>query len=51
LINNSDLLVNFDNNTVSLIKQYLKVTGFLSIMGLVYLRMNNGSKAKSEEIE
>lgn len=51
LINNSDLLVNLDNNTVSLIKQYLKVTGFLSIMGLVYLRMNNGSKAKSEEIE
>lgn len=51
LINNSDLLVNFDNNTVSLIKQYLKVTGFLSIMGLVYLRMKNGSKAKSEEIE
>ncbi|MCT4601426.1 MAG: hypothetical protein N4A59_00810 [Marinifilum sp.] len=51
LINNSDLLIDFDTNTVSLIKQYLKVTGFLSIMGLVYLRMKSVSKTEGEEIE
>jgi hypothetical protein len=51
LINNSGLLIDFDTNTVSLIKQYLKVTGFLSIMGLVYLRMKSVSKTEGEEIE
>lgn len=51
LINNTELLVSFDTNTVSLIKQYLKVIGFLSIMGLVYLRMKKGNETTSEEIE
>lgn len=51
LINNTELLVSLDANTVSLIKQYLKVIGFLSIMGLVYLRMKKGNETTSEEIE
>lgn len=51
LINNTELLVSLDVKTVSLIKQYLKVIGFLSIMGLVYLRMKKGNETTSEEIE
>ncbi|MDQ2178973.1 hypothetical protein [Marinifilum sp. D714] len=51
LINNTELLVNLEANAVSLIKQYLKVIGFLSIMGLVYLRMKKGNETTSEEIE
>ena len=41
LINNTDLLIDWETNKVSLLKQYLKVIGFLSIMGLVYLRMKS----------
>lgn len=51
LINNTELLASLDAKTVSLIKQYLKVIGFLSIMGLVYLRMKKGNETTSEEIE
>ncbi|WP_421919115.1 hypothetical protein [Marinifilum sp.] len=51
LINNTDILSGTDKNTVALTKQYLKVIGFLSIMGLVYLRMKNASKIEDEEIE
>ncbi|RKE04791.1 hypothetical protein [Marinifilum flexuosum] len=51
LINNTELLVNLEANAVSLIKQYLKVIGFLSIMGLVYLRMKKGNETTSEEVE
>ena len=51
LISNSDILKGTNENTVSLIKQYLKVIGFLSIMGLVYLRMKSVKRAESEEIE
>lgn len=51
LINNTELLANLEANAVSLIKQYLKVIGFLSIMGLVYLRMKKGNETTSEEVE
>ncbi|PXY02802.1 hypothetical protein DF185_01545 [Marinifilum breve] len=51
LIDNTELLANLEANAVSLIKQYLKVIGFLSIMGLVYLRMKKGNETTSEEVE
>lgn len=50
LINNTDLLIDWETNKVSLLKQYLKVVGFLSVMGLVYLRMKS-VKRTEEEIE
>ncbi|NOU58692.1 hypothetical protein [Marinifilum caeruleilacunae] len=51
LINNTDVLSESPENTVSLIRQYLKVLGFLSIMGLVYLRMKSVKRAENEELE
>jgi len=51
LINNSDILNSWEANSISLLKQYLKVIGFLSIMAMVYVRMRNAKKEVIEEKE
>ncbi|MPQ46664.1 hypothetical protein GCQ56_06525 [Marinifilum sp. N1E240] len=51
LINNSDILNSWEANSISLLKQYLKVIGFLSIMAMVYVRMRNAKKEVIEEQE
>ena len=39
VINQADILSEWTKESISLLKQYLKVFGFLSVMGLVYLRL------------
>jgi len=51
LINNSDVLNSWEDNSVSLLKQYLKVIGFLSIMAMVYFKMRGTKKETVEEQE
>jgi len=51
LINNSDILNSWEANSISLLKKYLKVIGFLSIMAMVYVRMRNAKKEVIEEKE
>ena len=39
IINQTEIVSKWTKESISLLKQYLKVFGFLSVMGLVYLRL------------
>ncbi|RUT73649.1 hypothetical protein [Ancylomarina longa] len=49
IIKETNILSGWKNTSVSLIVQYLKVLGFISIIGLVYLRLQKASSLRSED--
>ena len=49
LIKETNILSGWKSDTVSLIVQYLKVLGFISFIGLVYLRLQKASSLRIED--
>lgn len=51
LMNNTDIFQSWENTSLALLKQYLKVTAFICIMGGVYVWMKQAKKEDKETTE
>lgn len=51
LMNNTNVFQNWENTSLALLKQYLKVSAFLCIMGGVYVWMKLSKKEDKESLE